>query len=32
VQEKLTYTVEDKLMDKGFSMNWDKVKVFVSIK
>ena len=32
VQEKLTYTVEDKLMDKGFSLRWDKVKVFVSVK
>jgi hypothetical protein len=32
VQEKLVYTVEDKLMDKGFSLAWDKVKVFVSIK
>ncbi|HET7002380.1 MAG TPA: DUF2911 domain-containing protein, partial [Puia sp.] len=32
VQEKLTYTVEDKLMDKGFSLRWDKLKVFVSIK
>ncbi|HLA60421.1 MAG TPA: DUF2911 domain-containing protein [Puia sp.] len=32
VQEKLTYTIEDKMMDKGFSMTWDKVKVFVSVK
>ena len=32
VQEKLTYTVEDKLMDKGFYLRWDKLKVFVSIK
>ena len=32
VQEKLTYTVEDKMMDKGFSMRWEKIKVFVSIK
>lgn len=32
VQEKLTYTVEDKLMDKGFSLRWDKAKVFVSVK
>ena len=32
VQEKLTYTIEDKMMDKGFTMRWDKVKIFVSIK
>jgi hypothetical protein len=32
VQEKMTYTVEDKLMDKGFYLSWDKLKVFVSIK
>ncbi len=32
VQEKLTYTVEDKMMDKGFFLRWDKLKVFVSIK
>jgi hypothetical protein len=32
VQEKLTYTVEDKMMDKGFYLRWEKIKVFVSIK
>jgi hypothetical protein len=32
VQEKLTYTVEDKMMDKGFYLRWDKLKVFVSVK
>ena len=32
VQEKLTYVVEDKMMDKGFYLRWEKIKVFVSIK
>jgi Protein of unknown function (DUF2911) len=32
VQEKLIYVVSDKEFDRGFSMSWDKVKVFVSIK
>ncbi|HSZ31928.1 MAG TPA: DUF2911 domain-containing protein [Puia sp.] len=32
VQEKLVYNVSDKEFDKGFSMSWDKTKVFVSIK
>lgn len=32
VQEKLTYTVEDKMMDKGFYLRWEKLKVFVSVK
>jgi hypothetical protein len=32
VQETLLYVIEDKLLDKGFSLSWDKVKVFVSIK
>src|SRR3984885_654431 len=29
VQEKLTYTIEDKMMDKGFYLRWEKLKVFV---
>jgi len=32
VQEKLLYAVSDKELDRGFSISWDKVKVFVSIK
>ena len=32
VQEKLTYAVEDKMMDKGFYLRWEKLKVFVSVK
>jgi len=32
VQEKLTYTIEDKDFEKGFSLSWDKTKVFVSVK
>jgi hypothetical protein len=32
VQETLLYTIEDKLMDKGFTLSWEKVKVFVSVK
>src|SRR5450631_4152822 len=32
VQEKLLYTVSDKEFDKGFSLSWDKTKVFVSVK
>jgi hypothetical protein len=32
VQEKLIYTISDKEFDRGFSMSWDKTKVFVSIK
>jgi Protein of unknown function (DUF2911) len=32
VQETLIYTVEDKMMDKGFTLTWDKLKVFVSVK
>jgi hypothetical protein len=32
VQETLLYTIEDKMMDKGFTLSWEKVKVFVSIK
>jgi hypothetical protein len=32
VQEKLIYTISDKEFDRGFSMNWDKIKVFASIK
>jgi len=32
VQETLIYTVEDKMMEKGFALTWDKIKVFVSVK
>jgi hypothetical protein len=32
VQEKLVYTISDKVMDKGFALSWDKTKVFVSVK
>jgi Protein of unknown function (DUF2911) len=32
VQETLIYTVEDKMMEKGFTLTWDKLKVFVSVK
>jgi hypothetical protein len=32
VQEKLTYNIEDKMMDKGFYLRWEKLKVFVSVK
>jgi hypothetical protein len=32
VQEKLIYTVSDKAFDKGFTLSWDKTKVFVSVK
>ena len=32
VQETLVYKVEDKMMEKGFSLSWDKTTVFVSVK
>src|SRR5450631_1996336 len=32
VQETMVYKIEDKMMDKGFSLSWDKTIVFVSIK
>ncbi len=32
VQEKLIYTVSDEPVSKGFTLTWDKTKVFVSIK
>ena len=32
VQEKLVYSISDKMMDKGFALSWDKTKVFVSVK
>jgi Protein of unknown function (DUF2911) len=32
VQETLAYTIEDKMMEKGFTLTWDKLNVFVSVK
>ena len=32
VQEKLLYSISDKEFDRGFTIRWEKVKVFVSVK